>query len=82
MRGWASPTISDGSFWVSIYGDNGGLPGAMLPSGGLTGPATPQGAGYHWYTVPGGLMLAFDTRARAFLFRDFHNGPGLPDQPT
>lgn len=53
-----------GSFSVSIYGDNNGLPGSLLPNGGLTGPSMPQGASFLLldYTAPQPLMLSPNTK--------------------
>ena len=51
----------DGSFFVTVYGDNNGLPGPSLAGGGLNGPLGPQGAAYQTYTASPSLSLAPNT---------------------
>lgn len=50
-----------GSFHVSVYGDNNGLPGSPLANGGMSGPSMPQDAGYQTYTAIQPLTLAANT---------------------
>jgi hypothetical protein len=60
---WTLPTYGppQGSFSVSIYGNDSGLPGSLLPGGGLSGPSTPQGAAFRTYTASRPLSLAPNT---------------------
>lgn len=51
-----------GTFSVSVYGDNNGLPGSPLPGGGLSGPSMPQGAGLQNYTAAQSLLLSPNTQ--------------------
>ena len=49
--------ITSGSFWVSIYGDNNGVPGSVLAGGLLNGNSHPTRAIYT-YTATQPLLLA------------------------
>lgn len=53
--------LADGSFWVSIYSDNNGLPGTVLSGGELSGPSMPQGWAFQTYSATQVLTLAPST---------------------
>jgi hypothetical protein len=50
-----------GTFWVTIYGDNAGLPGSPLAGGLLNGPSHPTSA-YQTYSALPSLVLAPTTK--------------------
>ena len=50
--------ITSGSFWVSIYGDNNGVPGSVLAGGLLNGNSHPNSWAIYTYTATQPLLLA------------------------
>ena len=52
----------EGSFWVMVYSDNNGVPGALLPNGNLSGPAMPVGDAYQTYSATLPVFLDANTR--------------------
>ena len=56
-----SLNVPTGTFHLSIYSDNSGVPGSILPGGGLNGASNPLATGYLTYTTGGPLTLAATT---------------------